>query len=277
MVKLFARRRAIPDPVSLAPVLDNWMQSPLGSALLEAERAQLAPVLSRVFGYHMLQLSCSPGISMVDDCPVGHKFRFAPGWDAERQVPVANNEALPLGTDSIDAVLLHHALDFTPDSHRLLREATRVLMPGGRLLIVGFNPVSLWGASGLLRWRRSTPWNARFISRRRLTDWLSLLDFHVERVTYGGFLPPIRHPRILSHADRFEHWFDRLGNPTGAFYLIVASKQRMPLTPVVSRWPKLRAPALGSPLAETGRVASGRGTVIPMPPRKNLHRKKTDD
>ena len=85
-------------------------------------------------------------------------------------------------------------------------------------------------------------------------------------------MPPVRHPGILAHADKFERWFDRLGNPTGAFYLIVASKQRMPLTPVATRWPRLRAPALGSPLAETGRVASGRGTVIPMPPRKNLRR-----
>lgn len=270
MVKLFSRRCAIPDPVTLAPMLDDWMHSPLGSALIEAEKAQLAPVISRVFGYHMLQLSCSPGISMLDECPVGHKICFAPAWNPEQQAPVADNEALPLGTDSIDAVLLHHALDFTPDSHRLLREATRVLMPGGRLLILGFNPVSLWGISGLMRWHRQTPWNARFISRRRLTDWLSLLDFHVEKVTYGGFLPPLKHPGLLSHAAGFERWFDRLGNPTGAFYLIVASKQRMPVTPVAPRWPKLRAPALGAPLAETGRVASGRGTVIPMPPRKNL-------
>jgi SAM-dependent methyltransferase len=276
MVKWFARRRAIPDPVTLAPMLDSWMHSPLGSALIEAEKAQLAPVISRVFGYHMLQLSCSPGISMLDECPVGHKICFAPAWDAGQQAPVADNEALPLGTDSIDAVLLHHALDFTPDSHRLLREATRVLMPGGRLLILGFNPVSMWGLSGMVRWHRPTPWNARFISRRRLTDWLSLLDFHVEKVSYGGFMPPIRHPKILSHAHKFERWFDQLGNPTGAFYLIVASKQRMPLTPVTSRWPRLRAPALGAPLAETGRVASGRGTVIPMPPRKNLRREETD-
>src|SRR5690606_30958247 len=116
-------------------------------------------------------------------------------WQEGRNSPVADIEMLPLATDSVDAVLLHHALDFTPDSHRLLREASRVLRPGGRMVVVGFNPVSLWGLGSLLRWRpQMPPWNARFISRRRITDWLRLLDFHVEQTSYGGFLPPLKHP-----------------------------------------------------------------------------------
>lgn len=268
MFNLLTRRREIPSPANLEPLLSGWMQSPLGEALIQLEKKQLEPVLSRVFGYHVLQLSCAPGISMIDDCPAGHKICFAPDWHAGRQQPVADIEALPLATDSVDAVLLHHALDFTPDSHRLLREATRVLMPGGRLFIVGFNPASLWGLRSALRVRSQTPWNARFISRRRLTDWLSLLDFHVERVSYGGFLPPVKHPRLLSYASRIETWLDHFGNPTGAFYVIVASKQRVPLIPVTPRWKTLRAPGMGAPLAETGRVASGRGTVVQLPVRK---------
>jgi len=268
MFNLLTRRREIPPPANLEPVLSGWMQSPLGEALIQLEKKQLAPVLSRVFGYHVLQLSCAPGISMIDECPAGHKICFAPEWHAGRQQPVADIEALPLATDSVDAVLLHHALDFTPDSHRLLREATRVLMPGGRLFIVGFNPASLWGLRSALRVRSQTPWNARFISRRRLTDWLSLLDFHVEKVSYGGFLPPVKHPRLLSYANRIETWLDRFGNPTGAFYVIVASKQRVPLIPIAPRWKTLRAPGMGAPLAETGRVATGRGTVVQLPVRK---------
>jgi SAM-dependent methyltransferase len=257
------------DPILLEPALAEWLNSPLGEALLSAERARLAPIISRVFGYHVLQLSCAPEIDMMADCPVCHQIRFAPAWNQGRTIPVADIESLPLATDSMDAVLLHHSLDYTQDSHRLLREATRVLRPGGRLIIVGFNPSSLWGLSKIVRWRRQMPWNARFISRRRLTDWLSLLDFHVESVGYGGFLPPVRHPRLLDIAPDFERWLDRLGNPTGAFYLIVASKHRIPLIPVVPRWKRMRAPSIGLPLAETGRVARGSGTVIPMRPRRD--------
>lgn len=268
MMKHLSRKAVLPDPVALEPQLTEWMHSPLGEALLNAEREALAPVLSRVFGYHVLQLSCAPDVDMLGDCLVCHKIGFAPTWHEKRATAVADIESLPLETDSIDAVLLHHALDFTQDSHRLLREATRVLMPGGRLFIVGFNPVSMWGVGSMLRWRPQTPWNARFISNRRLADWLSLLDFRVEKVTYGGFLPPVKHPRVLSHAADFEHWLDRFGNPTGAFYLVVASKQRVPLIPVAPRWRKLRAPSLGVPLAETGRVAAEPGRVASAPARK---------
>jgi SAM-dependent methyltransferase len=274
MRRLFSRQNfsgqsGQPDPVRLEPILAEWLRSPLGDALLGAERAHLAPIISRVFGYHVLQLSCAPEIDMLGDCPVCHQIHFAPAWNEGRSIPVANIESLPLATDSMDAVLLHHSLDYTQDSHRLLREATRVLRPGGRLIIVGFNPMSLWGLSKMVRWRKQTPWNARFISRRRLTDWLSLLDFHVESAESGGFLPPARHPRLLNLASDFERWFDRLGNPTGAFYLVVASKHRVPLIPVMPRWKRMRAPTLGSPLAETGRVASGRGTVVPLRPRRD--------
>lgn len=273
MRRLFSRQKysagaSRPDPASMEPMLTDWLNSPLGQALLGAEREHLAPVISRVFGYHVLQLSCAPAIDMLGDCPVCHQIHFAPAWHDGRRMPVADIESLPLATDSMDAVLLHHSLDYTQDSHRLLREASRVLRPGGRLIIVGFNPISLWGLSKIVRWKKSTPWNARFISRRRLTDWLSLLDFHVESACYGGYLPPVRHPGLLRRAPDFERWFDRLGNPTGAFYLIVASKHRVPLIPVVPRWKRMRAPSIGSPLAETGRVASGRGTVVPLKPRR---------
>lgn len=262
------RRAALPDAAALEPALTEWLQSPLGSALLDAERRSLSPVLSRVFGYHVLQLSCAPDIDMLGDCLVAHKIKFAPSWSPERRQAVASIEALPLETDSIDAVLLHHALDYTRDSHRLLREATRVLRPGGRLLIVGFNPLSLWGLSRLMRWRAATPWNARFLSRRRLADWLSLLDFHIDSVSYGGFLPPLKHPRLLARAHDIERWFDRLGNPAGAFYLVVASKQRTPLIPVTPRWRKLRRPALGVPLVDTARVQPARESrVLPFRPR----------
>ena len=274
------RKPELPDPVTLEPELSAWLQSPLGQALLDAQRQALYPVLSRVFGYHVLQLSCAPQVDMLQDCLVGHKICFAPAWRPGINQPVASIESLPLETDSVDAVLLHHALDYTNDSHRLLREATRVLRPGGRLLIVGFNPVSLWGLSKLLRWRPRTPWNARFLSRRRLSDWLSLLDFNVDKVTYGGFLPPLKHPRILGKAADFERWLDKLGNPTGAFYMVVASKQRVPLIPVAPRWRKMQRPALGVPLPETGRVASQPGwaagrarKVVPLRP----YRRHTPD
>ena len=47
---------------------------------------------------------------------------------------------LPIGNDSFDVVILHQVLHFLDDGARAIREAARVLRPGGRLLIVDFAP-----------------------------------------------------------------------------------------------------------------------------------------
>ncbi len=50
---------------------------------------------------------------------------------------------LTLPRDSFDAIIIHQVLHFLDDSARAIREATRVLRPGGRLLIVDFAPHDL--------------------------------------------------------------------------------------------------------------------------------------
>jgi ubiquinone/menaquinone biosynthesis C-methylase UbiE/DNA-binding transcriptional ArsR family regulator len=47
---------------------------------------------------------------------------------------------LPLANGSFDAVILHQVLHFLDDGGRAIREAARVLRPGGRLLVVDFAP-----------------------------------------------------------------------------------------------------------------------------------------
>ncbi len=50
---------------------------------------------------------------------------------------------LPLADQSADAVIMHQVLHFLSDPQRALREAARVLSPGGRMLIVDFAPHGL--------------------------------------------------------------------------------------------------------------------------------------
>jgi hypothetical protein len=84
-------------------------------------------------------------------------------------------------------VVLPHALELARDPHQTLREVERVLVPEGRVVIVGFNPASLWGLrqrAGRVRagWAGRNqplylPRAGEFIGYWRLRDWLRLLGF----------------------------------------------------------------------------------------------------
>lgn len=247
------QRYLLPEPHILFQEVDAWLQSPLGRELLTTEKEMLEPLLARVFGYHILQLGCSSQ-SMLGESPVGHKFFFTPSHINGNRFPVANNESLPLSNGSVDAVLIHHALDFTPDSYRLLREAARVVMPGGKLLIIGFNPVSAWGLRKLFRWKINLPWSGRFISSGRVIDWLKLLDFRIDKLMHCGYLLPVNNLKMVGLAPKMEGFGRRFLHPLGAVYFIVACKQVMPITPIVARWPRIPRPVIVRPVGETADV-----------------------
>lgn len=246
-----------PDPAGLAVMLGRWFDSPQGGAVLEAERGLLRGVLERLFGYHVLQLGCCAEHSLIESSPAGHKIVFAPSYQPGSGLPVADIEELPLPTESMDGVLIHHALDFTGDCHRLLREATRVLRPGGRLLILGFNPLSLWGLWRLFRRRSQVPWRGRFIARSRLTDWCRLLDLQVEHSASAL--------HFFASGGRWEGISQQLHSPLGGVYLLNCIKQVAPITPIMPRWLSLRrAPAM--PAVEAVQSAPGPTAAAKNPP-----------
>ena len=246
--------RGVLDSDQLSELVGQWFQSPQGIAVLRAEQALVTPIISRLFGYHILQVGCNNEVSLIEDSPVGHKISFVPVHRPGSTQPVANNEELPLANDSIDVVVLHHALDFTDDSHRLLREVTRVLRPGGQMLIVGFNPMSHWGLWKLFKRKINIPWRGRFISRKRISDWLQLLDLHIDSVNYGVHFLPLNFSRLLRYADKIEKFATSVKSPFGGAYFILCVKQRIPLTPILPKWRSLRSRATVVPTAENVRA-----------------------
>ncbi|MCZ6889424.1 MAG: methyltransferase domain-containing protein [Gammaproteobacteria bacterium] len=134
---------------------------------------------------------------------------------------------LPLPTNSVDGVVLHHVLEESEDPRRAIREVTRVIRPGGRLLICGFNPWSLWSARktwAMLRRQRFR--NLQAISPLRLHDWLAVLGFvrtgPVRYLNYRSTFPlQLEHPRWR----QFSNWLNRVQAPLGGVYMILATKE----------------------------------------------------
>ena len=257
LTKHETRRRLIRghnDVDLLARHAADWLVSAQGRSLLDAEQALLNPVIERLFGYQILQIGCSDSHSLIEGSTIRQKIRFSRDPSNRTLPAIADTEELPLATDSVDVILLHHSLDFANDSHSQLREATRVLRPGGKLLVVGFNPLSCWGLTRLFKRKASVPWCGRFISRHRMADWLQLLDLHIDQVDTCVHYLPVRSSRLLKTVSTWETLGLRLRSPFGAVYIFQCIKQVAPITPIMPRWRPIRARTTSIPAAENVRI-----------------------
>ena len=183
--------------------LATWFKTPLGTTLLQKEARLLIQGVRRFHGDSMLWLgpTAVPGIEF-ERCMVRHRFYGAlPGYSAApasettgvAATYIGTAEALPFPPGSLDAVVLHHALDCSTDPRAAMREVCKALRPGGRLLVCGFNPLSLWGARRVMaRVYRDAFSDVKFVSPRRLLDWMAVLGIEAdEHVRYLMFRPPI--------------------------------------------------------------------------------------
>ena len=241
--------------------LQDWFQTPPGRYLLAWERAQFDSTVADIFGYHALQLGL-PELDALRANRMPHRWLATgtvPGLvsnlctpaptsvsparaalDGSQAQPqplraalVADFAALPFPENSLDLVVLPHALELNVDPHAALRDVERVLVPEGRVVISGLNPASLWG----LRQRRAhlyrrfgagelfLPEAGDTIGYWRMRDWLRLLGFEVEVGRFGCYRPAVSSEKWLQ---RFE-WMDRAGGRwwpiLGAVYFLVAVKR----------------------------------------------------
>jgi ubiquinone/menaquinone biosynthesis C-methylase UbiE len=128
-------------------------------------------------------------------------------------------------TDSVDAVLLPHTLELTTAPHAVLREVHRVLRPNGKLIVLGFNPFSLWGLRHRFSPRGFPPEIRRQISRHRLSDWLQLLNLRVDGIS--GCYASASAGRAGKLLRRWE-WI-------ASAYQLVAIKETIPMTVIRPR------------------------------------------
>jgi SAM-dependent methyltransferase len=229
-------RTSIPD-------LTEWFESPLGTALLKDEQDIIDESLDCVFGYELLQLGMSSRIDLTQQSLISHRFIMHPFSDSQNKASaLADFNHLPLATETLDAVVLHHVLDFSQSPHHLLREATRLLIPRGHLIIVGFNPYSLFGMLARVArvFSRRPLWRFQYLRLGRLLDWMKLVEMEPIRIERGFFRLPLSHAKAIQHLDWMEPWSKKLSLPWGSFYVIVARKDHIPLIPIKPAWKKYR-------------------------------------
>ena len=168
-----------------------WWSSPLGSALIAAESQLLGEALEDVFGWELLQIGAWGGArELLAGARTRHQANVAtPGLSLSADI-LGRPTQLPIVRETIAAVLLPHILEFATDPYAIVREADRVLVGVGHLLVLGYRPWSLWGVRA--QWSRSgfPPGLRRVLSERRIREWLVLLGYEVVSAQHYLFRGP---------------------------------------------------------------------------------------
>lgn len=234
----------------------SWLGSPLGQALQQLEARIVEEAFDGIFGAHCLQLGLW-----------GEPRAFLKFPRTQRTVSIADPDnvvgdnkpnaygqlhLLPVATDSIDAVILPHTLEFSPRPHAILREVDRVLRSDGYVVILGFKPGGLWGLRRLIPGVGLPPAAEHLISDRQLTDWLQLLDLRIHQSVRYFFRWPFSGSRALS-SPVWDRRGRRLWPELAACYMLKAQKRVLTLTPLRKPW-LARPKVVGGLVKPTTRV-----------------------
>lgn len=239
--------------------LCEWFDSPLGRSVQGLEAHYLRAVLPNLYGTVAAQLGHIGMLNLMDACIAPTRILLDPRGESHGCVVRGLPEALPLDTKSADVLLLPHTLDFCDDPYQVLREVSRVLRPEGHVVILGFNPMSLWGFRRLVARRpRSAPWCGKFFHLARVKDWLALLDFETTHGTMFYYRPPLRHEGFMHRL----HFLDKLGDRwwpmMAGVYLVVAKKRVVGVTPLPLSWKTKRA------VSGAATQPAARGMILPF-------------
>lgn len=131
-------------------------------------------------------------------------------WPAGRpnHVILGHDGELPLQNNSVNRVLLVHSVEYSDHLNAMMQEIWRVLVPGGRVLAIVPNRVSLWSGASATPFGFGRPFNAL-----QLRGLLTEHHFTITRSSSALFAPPFmarvsaRLSRKLEKFGRFFWWF----------------------------------------------------------------------
>ena len=140
--------------------------------------------------------------------------------EAPNLVALADETDLPLPDNSIDRILMVHALESTEQVRAMMREVWRVLTDSGRLLVVAPNRRGIWARLD------STPFgNGRPYTQTQLQRLLRDNLFTPIGSASALFVPPTQRRFLLTWAQAWEQLGARWFPAFGGVVVVEATKQ----------------------------------------------------
>ena len=216
-------------------MIETWLQTPLGKALLEAEDRLMQGVMEGLFGEVCAQVGVWGAPDQFVRYARTQRAGVVAGASGDGVALVAAPDQLGIADDSVDLLILPHTLDWCEHPHATLREATRVLRSDGELLILAFKPGGLWGLKRLWPGARFPVGTERVVGERQLADWLELLDLRVSARQRYFFKWP-SDAGALETSPVWQQWGERFWPELASCYMLRAQKRLRTLIPLRSRW-----------------------------------------
>ncbi len=240
---IIAMDDSLRPPELASNTLAEWFTTPLGCYQLAREQAFFDRTVADIFGFRAVQIG-------LPASPFLAQSRIAARWTVDLQPPaevLADPHWLPFPENSLDLIVLPHALEFTAEPHQLLREVYRAVRPEGQVVIAGFNPFSLFGAKRYFGRGEMPPWNGNFIALYRLKDWLALLGFEVTGGALDCYVPPFTQEKWLRRCAFFEHAGDRWWPIAGGVYYLRATKKLLGMRVITPAWERRKSAIATAP------------------------------
>ncbi|RNJ47987.1 class I SAM-dependent methyltransferase [Methylocystis hirsuta] len=184
----------------------RWRSSRLGQITDALERRLLFELLDPIACKSVLDVGCGDGelaarlaragavVTGVDADPamIAAARRRAGVEGVELRLVEGKAEAPPFADESFDSVLAVATLCFVPDAAQAVKELSRVLKPGGRLVIGELGRWSLWADYRRIRgWLGHPTWRAaRFPSQAELRRLLEGARLDVIETRGAVYYPP---------------------------------------------------------------------------------------
>lgn len=207
--------------------MDQWYQSVLGRALIDEEANHIIPLTTF---QKPKSLRCIQLLGAQYACSVESIWHF------ERIVLVQKHcryDGRRLSVElffpllkpcSVDFFLMVHVLEFIDNPFEFLESLEKALTSEGHLMIVCFNPYSLWRVMAVLGKLPVFFSSIHWRSKRQAKHLLVRSGFEVKSCFTGFFRPPFSQKKSL----RRWFWLEKYGFPGdfyGAFYGILVKKR----------------------------------------------------
>lgn len=228
----------------------QFYRSPLGGVVRDFITARLVDAWGdgnqmaiAGFGYANPYLEAMSGASRCLALSPGAQgvIRW-PGRGAN-SASLVGETAWPLPDACLDRLLIVHGLEDSPDPHRLIREAWRVLADDGRMIIIASHRRGLWSMI------ETTPFAAgRPYLKRQLNALIEGAMFRATQWNSALFFPPSKGRMLLRAARPWERAGRRVWPGLGGVIMVEAVKDMMaPVGLVRSRRGRALRPAIAAP------------------------------